>query len=560
MAEAGLIDAPRARPRFRLPRLDGWTIAALVVALAAIFPVLTVALSFVRPAGEVWQHLASTVLPAYVLNSLVMMVAVAAGTAVIGIATAWLVTMCSFPGRRVFEWALLLPLAMPTYVLAYTYAGLLDFPGPVQSALRAAFGWRRGDYWFPEVRSLGGAASLFVLVFYPYVYLLARAAFLEQSVCVLEVSRTLGCSAWKSFRSVALPLARPAIAAGVALALMETLNDFGAVQHFAVDTFTTGIFRAWFGMGEPFAAAQLAALLMLFIAALIALERWSRRRARYHHSSTKWRPLPRYSLAPGRATVAFLACLLPVALGFLLPACVLFSWAYRTAPEIIDARFFGFARNSILLSSVTAALAVLLSLLLAYAQRHRPFTAFAARFAALGYAVPGSVIAVGLLLPLTTAENTLDAFMRAAFGVSTGLFLTGGIAALVYAYLVRFLAVSLGAVEAGLGKVTPSVDGAARSLGESALGAVRRVHMPIVRGSILTAALLVFVDVMKELPATMIMRPFNFDTLAIRTYQLASDEFLREAAGPGLAIVLVGIVPVILLSRAIARSRPGTHQ
>jgi iron(III) transport system permease protein len=557
MSTAGLIAAPAPRRRLRLRSFDAWTVAALVVAALAAAPVLAVVATLAVPEGEVWRHLAETRLGRYTANSLWLMAGVALGTGIIGVGTAWLVTMCRFPGRVAFEWALLLPLAMPTYVIAYTYAGLLDFPGPVQTALRGFFGWGRDDYWFPEIRSVGGIAALFTLVFYPYVYLLARAAFLEQSVCVLEVSRTLGCSAWRSFGRVALPLARPAVAAGVALALMETLNDFGAVQHFAVDTFTTGIFRAWFGMGEPVAAAQLAAALLLFITALVLLERWSRRRARYHHTSTKWRPLPRYELGPAQALGAVLACLVPLALGFLVPGAVLVKWAAETAPDIIDARFWGFARNSLVLAMISAALAACLALLLAYAQRRRPGTAVAVRLAALGYAVPGSVVAVGLLLPLATIENAVDAAARSWLGVSTGLILTGGTVALVWAYLVRFLPVALGTVESGLDKVTPSVDGAARSLGQNAFGAVRRVHMPIIRGSILTGALLVFVDVMKELPATLIMRPFNFDTLAVRTYQLAGDELLREAAGPGLAIVLAGIVPVIVLSRAIARSRPG---
>jgi iron(III) transport system permease protein len=558
VSDAGLIGPPAPSGRLRFAAFDAWTLSALGVAALVAAPIIAIVATLAVPTGEVWRHLVGTVLLRYVANSLWLMAWVALGTGLIGVATAWLVTMCRFPGRALFEWALLLPLAMPTYVIAYTYAGLLDFAGPVQGALRAAFGWSRGDYWFPPIRSVGGAAALFTLVLYPYVYLLARAAFLEQSVCVLEVSRTLGCSAWRSFWKVALPLARPAIAAGIALALMETLNDFGAVQHFAVDTFTTGIFRAWFGMGEPVAAAQLAAVILLFIAALVLLERWSRRRARYHHTSTKWRPLPRWKLGGAGAIGAALACLLPLALGFLVPAAVLVDWAAGTAPTFVDRRFWGFAANSLVLATLSAALAVAFALLLAYAQRRRAAAAPAVRIAALGYAVPGSVVAVGLLLPLATIENAVDAGARAWLGISTGLILTGGAAALVWAYLVRFLAVALGAVESGLDKVTPSIDGAARSLGENAFGAVRRVHVPIIRGSVLTGALLVFVDVMKELPATMIMRPFNFDTLAVRTYQLAGDELLREAAGPGLTIVLAGIVPVIVLSRAIARSRPGS--
>jgi iron(III) transport system permease protein len=348
------------------------------------------------------------------------------------------------------------------------------------------------------------------------------------------------------------------VAAGLALVLMETLNDFGAVQHFAVDTFTTGIFRAWFGMGQPVAAAQLAAVLLLFMGGLILLERMARRGARYHHTSSKWRPLPRYELAGLRAVAAFTACFLPLALGFLIPGTVLLGWAAETATAVVDARFWRFAANSLLLATLSAALAVALALLLAYAQRRRPGAAPLVRLAALGYAVPGSVVAVGLLLPLASIENAIDGAARAWLGVSTGLVLTGGAVALLWAYLVRFLAVALGAVENGLARVTPNVDGAARSLGASPIGAIRRVHAPIIRGSVFTGALLVFVDVMKELPATMIIRPFNFDTLAVRTYQLAGDELLREASGPALVIVIAGILPVTALSRTIARSRPGS--
>jgi iron(III) transport system permease protein len=552
-----VVETRRRASRWRKP--DGWTVSTLAIALLIAAPVLVVLGFFLVPKGEVWRHLAETVLWGYVGNSLGLMLGVAAGTGFGGVATAWLVTMCRFPGRRVFEWALLLPLAMPAYVLAYTYTGLLDFAGPVQSALRAWFGWRAGAYWFPEVRSLGGAIAMLSLVLYPYVYMLARAAFLEQSVCVLEVSRTLGRGPWRTFFSVALPSARPAIVAGMALALMETLNDFGTVQHFAVDTFTTGIYRAWFGLQQPAAAAQLGAVLMLFVFALVLVERASRGSARYHHTSVRYRALPRYELTAVQSALAVGICLMPVMLGFLLPGGVLLNWAVETAPATLDARSLGFALNSLMLAAAAAALAVVLALLLAYGLRLQPsrLTALAVRVAGLGYAVPGSVIAVGLLLSLGWLDAVVDGALRAAFGFSSGLLFSGTAVALLYAYLVRFLAISFNAVEAGLGKVTPSLDGAARTLGLGAGGTVRRVHLPMLRGSLLSAALLVFVDVMKELPATMILRPFNLDTLAIRTYQLAKDEFLREAAGPGLAIVLVGILPVILLSRVIARSRPG---
>ncbi len=545
----------------RFVPFDRWTTATLMIALLVATPVLVVLGFLAVPAGEVWRHLGATVLGRYIGNSLWLMVGVAVGTTIIGVGCAWLVTMCRFPGRRTFEWALLLPLAMPAYVIAYTYTGLLEYAGPVQTELRALTGWTRRDYAFPEVRSLGGAVTMMTLVLYPYVYLMARSAFLEQSVCVLEVSRTLGCNAWQSFARVALPLARPAIVAGLALALMETLNDFGTVQYFAVDTFTTGIYRTWFGLGDPAAAAQLGAVLMLFVFALILLERWSRGRARFHHTTGRYRRLPGLRLSGLRGLLAACACLLPLAFGFLLPVGTLLAWAVEVAPEVIDLRFLGFVANSVVLAGIVAILAAALAMLLAYGLRLRPGqpTAAAVRVAAMGYAVPGSVIAVGVLLPAAWLDNSVDSWMRASFGISTGLMLTGSATALVFAYLVRFLAVAFNGVEASLAKVTPSMDAAARTLGLTAGQTMLRLHVPVIRGGLLTAALLVFVDVMKELPATMILRPFNMDTLAIRAYQLAADERLRDAAVPGLAIVVAGIVPVVLLSRAIARSRPGHH-
>ncbi len=542
----------RLRPR-------AWTLAAALIAALVSVPVVVVLASLFAPAGEVWRHLADTVLATYVANSLWLMLGTGAGTFAIGVGAAWFVTMCQFPGRRTFEWALLLPFAVPTYVVAFTFGGLLEFSGPLQSALREGFGWGRGDYWFPEVRSVGGAVAVMTLVLYPYVYLLARAAFLEQSVCVIEVSRTLGRGPWRSFGEVALPLARPAIAAGVALALMEALSDYGAVQHLAVSTFTTGIFRTWFGLGDPTAAAQLSAYLMLFVLALVLIERGARGRRKYHHTSRRYREISRLRLRGWAAAGAFAACFVPVFLGFLLPGGQLLVWTVETAGTVVDARFLGLAANSVLLALAAAVLAVAVGLVLAYGARLRPGPAMSvsARIATLGYAAPGSVIAVGVLVPLAWFDNQIDAWMRDAFGISTGLLLSGTLVALVFAYLVRFLALSFNTVEASLGKVTPAMDGAARTLGLGPAATLARVHAPIVSGGLLTAAILVFVDVMKELPATMILRPFNFNTLAVRTFELASDEQLAEAAPSALAIVAVGIVPVILLTAAIARSRPG---
>jgi iron(III) transport system permease protein len=427
----------------------------------------------------------------------------------------------------------------------------------VQTALRNLFGWGYGDYWFPNVRSLWGAIAMLSLVLYPYVYLLARVAFLEQSVCTLEASRTLGCGPWRSFFTVALPLARPAIVAGLALALMETLNDFGTVQFFGVDTFTTGIYRTWFGMGNRVAAAQLAAFLLLFILWLILLERWSRRRARYYQHTGTRRQLPSYQLRGIRAVGAWMACFIPIALGFLVPAAVLLDMTLKNLSVSLDDRFWSNARNSFILAVITAALAIVIAVVMAYGLRLRSNMGMqlAARVASMGYAVPGSVIAVGILIPIGRLDNAIDAWMRATFGISTGLLLSGTITALVFAYLVRFLAISFSTVEASLGKIKPSLDEAARSLGLSPTSTLVQVHTPMMWGSLLTAGMLVFVDVMKELPATLIIRPFNFDTLAIRVYNLASDERLAEASGSALALVAVGIVPVILLSSRIAKSR-----
>ncbi|WP_017661182.1 ABC transporter permease [Baaleninema simplex] len=538
-------------------RFQLWTIVAIAIALVIALPILFVLGSIFFDASEVWQHLATTVLPRYVRNSVILMVGVGLGVVTIGAGAAWLVTACRFPGVRMFEWALLLPMAAPAYVLAYTYTDFLEFSGPVQSLLRDWFNWEYGDYWFPNIRSLGGAIALLTLTLYPYVYMLARVAFLEQSVCTLEASRVLGCNPWRSFFTVALPLARPAIAAGTALALMETLNDFGTVQYFGVDTFTTGIYRTWFAMGERIAATQLAAFLLLFVFALLLLERRSRRQAAYYQTSASFQHPPRFELWGFRAMGASLACSLPVIFGFIVPGGVLLVLAIAKSDETFGDRFWEFARHSLFLASVTAVIGAIVALVLAYGVRLNPspWMRLALRVSALGYAIPGSAIAVGVLVPVGNLDNTIDRWMRSTFNVSTGLLLSGTVTILIFAYLVRFLAVSLSSVESSLGKIAPSLDEASRSLGYTPLSTLLDVHVPMMWGGLLTATMMVFVDVMKELPATMVIRPFNFDTLAVRVYNLASDERLAEASGPALALVGVGIVPVIFLSWRIARSR-----
>ena len=541
-AEAPRLDTPRrqARPG-RLG--SGWTLAGLAVAAMVGAPLLAVVWLAMTPTENIWPHLASTVLPTLLQNTGLLMLGNGIGTLVIGAGTAWLVTMCQFPGRRLFEWVLVLPFAVPAYVIAYVYTDLLEFAGPVQRALRGLTGWETTrDYWFPEIRSMGGAIVVMSLVLYPYVYMLARAAFLEQSAGTLEVSRSLGRSAWRTFLSVSLPLARPAIVVGLALVLMETLNDFGTIDFFAIRTLTAGIFDVWLFMGNAGGAAQIALVMLAIVAVLLKLERVARRRARYHNTGRSARPLPRYQLSGGRAALAAVACGLPVALGFVVPALVLGRLAVVNFETSWTPDFVGFVGNSLLLSGSAAVAAVAIGLLLAYALRLDNSRALgaAARFASIGYAVPGAVLAIGVIIPLAAFDNGVDRFMRETFGVSTGLLLSGTLFALVLAYVVRFLAAAFGTLEASLGKVTPSMDMAARTLGSGPRQILMRVHLPLVQKSILAAAVLVFVDTMKELPATLILRPFNFETLATHVYQFAKDELLGQASLAALTIVAAG--------------------
>ncbi len=557
----GLTTAEVQRTATAVPsgRAGRWLIgAALIVAIVLLLPLLTVLSSLLYAGTGAWQHLAATVLPGYVANTAALIVLVGAGTLVIGTGTAWLVTACRFPGHRIFRWALVLPLTVPAYVIAYAYTDFLQHSGPVQTSLRAVTGWGPRDYWFPNVRSLGGAALMFTLVLYPYVYMLARAAFLQQSGSAFATARTLGRGPWRAFFSVVVPMARPALAGGVALALMETLADFGAVAHFGVQTFTTGIYRAWFALGDRMTALHLAVCLVGFVFLVIALERWQRRRTP-NRAAPPGGPVTPVELRGWRAWLAFAAAALPLTLGFFLPVAILANLALPRLAVLGEPRYLDLIANSFTLSGVGALVTVALALLLAYAARLQPgrFTSGANRLVSLGYALPGSIIAVGLLVPLAAFDNRLDAFMRSTFEISTGLLLTGTITALIYGYAVRFMALALNAVEASLGAITASMDQAARALGASAIGTLVRVHMPIIRGGLLTAALVVFVDIMKELPATLILRPFNFDTLAIQAYRLASDERLAQAAVPSLVIVAVGLLPVIVLSRAITRGRVG---
>ena len=552
VGQGATLGMPVARPKRPLGALG---LIALAITALVLAPLAAVVANVFAPGESTWAHLAATVLPAYVRTTLLLLLGVSFGVVSIGVLTAWLLTAYRFPGRRVLEWALVLPLAMPAYVMAYAYTDWLQFTGPVQTTLRALTGWQAREYWFPEIRSLYGAAAMFSFALYPYVYLLARTSFLELSRSALEAGRLAGYGGWGRFFRVAAPLARPAIAAGTALALMETLADFGVVSYFAVDTFTVGIFKAWLAMGDVAAASQLATCLLAFVVLVLAIERWNRGGARYHATALRT-PQPPQRLRGGAALAAFVACGAPVLFGFLLPSGILLEVALTSAEAALDGRVVAQIANSVTVASVTAVAAIGIAVLMAYAARlaQRPLIARASRAATLGYAIPGAVIAVGILVPLGKLDNLLADWIQSAFGADVGLVFTGTIAALVYAYLVRFLAVALQTVEAGLARVTPSMEDAARSLGAGPLATLARVHAPLLASSLSTAALLVFVDTVKELPATFALRPFNFDTLAVAAYNFTKDERLAEAAVPSLVIVAVGLLPVLFVSRRLMRA------
>lgn len=501
-------------------------------------------------AGAILREMAATVLPDYLWTTLWLGVAVALGAAIVGTACAAAVTLFDFRGRRAMEWLLLLPLAMPAYVTAYAYTDFLQFSGPLQVWLRATFGWE--GRLLPEVRSLGGAVWVFIFSLYPYVYLLARTALSERAAHLMEAARLLGASPARRIRSVALPLARPAVAAGVALVLMETLADFGVASYFGIQTFTTGIYKAWLSMDDRLAAAQLATFLLMLVVVLLQLELRAQRRMRFatagvgRAGSAEAQPM---RLSRGRAALAWLVCLLPMVMGFVAPVVFMLRPLAADWSVLPWSRFLEWAGNSVRLGAMTAALAVAIAVALAFAVRRRRdrATRAAVQLVGLGYAVPGAVIVVGLLLPVGWLQAAAPQWGLPALVTSTAV-------GIVWAYLVRFCAVALQSVQSGYARIPVSLDDSARMLGVGSVGLLARVHWPLLKRSTAAAALLVFVDVMKELPATMVLRPFNSDTLAVVAYQLARDERLGEAALPSLALVAVGMVPVILLSRTLRAS------
>lgn len=532
-------------------------LAVIAIAVTPILAILTVAAT--GGAGEsVWPHLVAYVLPSAVQTTLLLMLGVALLTLTIGAGTAWLVTMFRFPGSGVLNWALLLPLAVPTYIVAFCYLELFDYSGLVQTGLRTSFGWQdASDYWFPDIRSLPGAIFLMSAVLYPYVYLTARVSFQQQSVEMLEVSRTLGQGPGGTFWRIALPLARPALAAGVALALMETVNDIGAVEFLGVRTLTVAVYDTWLSRNSLSGAAQLASVMLLFVLGLILLERGLRLGRRFHALGNGSRPPAPTELTGWRGLLASLACFAPVLMGFLLPAFILLRSSAAYLDTAFDRSFMDAAQHSLTLSALAAGLGLLFALVLSYGRRALPSPTLrtAALIPALAYAVPGTVLAIGLLAPLGKLDMLISDTGRWLTGDAVMPFFTGTAAALVLAYSIRFLAASFGAVETGFSKISRNIDAASRSLGATARETLWRVQLPLLRPALAAAALLVFVESMKELPATLLLRPFNFETLATHVFTLASLYRYEEAGLAALVIVLASLLPVLILHTVVAGGR-----
>jgi len=527
-----------------------WPVGTLLIAVPVSLPILMLLGAALVPGGESWAHMRDTVFPIYLANTVQLMVLVAALSTVIGVLTAWLTVHYDFPLRQMLVPALALPLAAPAYVIGYVYADLLEFSGPVQIALRDWLQLSPQAVVLPNIRSLPGAGLVISLVLYPYVYLLARGSFAQQSSTLYEAARALGASRLRVFWRVALPVAWPAVVGGLALVLMETVADYGVVEHYGVPTLTTGIFRTWFAMGESAAALQVAGWLFVVVCLLVVAEQFARRGQRFNPVGRQRRPT-RHALTGWSAWLAFMLCFLPVLLGLIVPVAALTGMALSYGETPFSPAFLALVLNSAWVASVAALLCAGAALWLAYAERLHPnvWVRGGVRVATLGYAVPGLVLAVALMVPLTNLDKWLATLLRDNFDVHWGLLITGSSAALILVYVARFLTVAFNSTQAGLTQIHPQLDAAARSLGHEPGVVLRRVHLPLLRPAVITGLLLVFIDVMKELPATLILRPFNFETLATWVYRFASDERLAQASTAALVIVLMSLIPTMLLSR-----------
>ena len=538
----------------RVWHVSGWQWAALVVGILVLAPIASVIWLAINPSEQIFGHLLNTVLPRYFTTTLQMMLLVGGMAAVMGTVSAWLVTLYSFAGSRVLAVLLLFPLAIPAYVAAYALVDVLDYSGALQTGLRAIFGWQSpADYWFFKVRSQGAAALVLALALYPYVYILVRAALREQAGGALEVARALGLGPFALFWRLGLPMLRPALAAGVALVMMETVADYGTVQHFGVQTLTTGVFSTWLGAGNVGGAAQIALVILTLIGVLYALESLSRRGARFHGQGRSSRPITARALTGWQGALAFGVAALPFVLGFVLPVGVMAGLSLSAPSAWFDTGLMTAALNTFVVAGIAALITVAAAVVLIFGLRMGRGRGFRALLpiTALGYAAPGAVLALGLLIPLAALDHRLADFMAALTGYDPGLLITGTAAAIVLAYALRFFGIAQGAVDSAFGRLSPNLPHAARSLGRTPWGALQSVHLPLMRGSIAAALLVVFVDCVKELPATLLLRPFNYNTLSTRVYELASLEQLTNAAPAALIVMAMGLVATLLLARSL---------
>jgi len=534
---------------------DSFNIWSIVITSLIAIPPFVV-FGFIFLDSEVWNHLKETVLSDYIINSLLLVFGVATLSAIFGVLSAWFTTMYEFRGRKTLEWMLVLPLAIPPFIVGYTYAGILDYSGIVQSTIREVFEFSsKRDYYFPDIMSLGGAILVISFVLYPYVYLIVKASFINNSSKLIEVGQTFGLNLTKSFFKIALPLARVAIVGSVSLVVMEAFNNYGTVHYYGVDTFSTGIFRVWFGMGDSISAGKLASILMIFIFLMLFLERLSRAKLKFttkheHFQSKRYRPSSKLS-----GFFIFLVCALPVFFGFIAPMLQLIFWSLDSLYVLFTTEYLELITNTFSIAFVASFIGVFLAFFIAfngYRSSHW-ISSIVTRVATLGYAVPGAVIAVGVMLPFAFVDNSFDSFMREYFNISTGLLLSGTFFALIFGYIVRFLPVAFNSIDAGFSKLSKNLYEVSTSLGYSKFKTLYKIYLPLLKPSLLTAMILIFIDILKELPATLILRPFNFDTLATRAYELASNEMMPESAIYSLSIIIMGLIPVLFLVKNMAK-------
>ncbi|EKO3431049.1 ABC transporter permease [Vibrio fluvialis] len=533
-----------------------WKTSSVALATLLVLPILAIFFTAIGQTDDVFAHLLSTVMPTYAFNTVVLTLSVMALALLFGIPSAWLMAMCRLPGEKVLQWALVLPLAIPGYIVGYIFTGWFDYAGPIQVWLREQTGWMAGEYYFPDIRSLAGASIVLALVLYPYVYLMCRAAFMEQNVSLLQSARLLKCSPWESFRRISLPLVRPSIAVALSLVAMETVGDFGTVSYFAVNTLTTAVYDTWMNYSNLTAAAKISAVMLVIVLLLLSAERYSRRRQKLYQSQFNSHEDFRYALRGWKKWLALLWCWGLVCVAFIFPLLQLLSYAYTYFEQSWTAEFREYALNSLQVSLSAAVIGVAVALVVNFYSRLKSNRVSVAlmRLSSMGYAVPGTVLAIGVMVPVLTLDHAVNDVAKAMQWGRPGLIFSGTMFAIIFALIVRFSAVAIGSIESSLNKISPSLDMAARTMGCQANAMLWRVHLPLVRRGALIAGLLVFIESMKELNAALLLRPFNFETLATYVYNYASDEHLELAALPAVLLVLVGLIPLVVVNRSLEQN------